>query len=127
MFSTRKFVIGASLLTAATMLGCQANVPPGVERLNNSPLIVDEAMQRREWDRSASYYPNGDTVADGTGYMFHTHETIPDGWRRVVEPGVATLNFALLPIGVFLESPFVPQTYQGVITPPTHTAMPPLP
>ena len=82
MFSTRKFVIGASLLTAATMLGCQAKVPEGVERLNNAPLIVDEAMQKREWDRSTSYYPNGDTVADGTGYMFETHETIPDGWFR---------------------------------------------
>jgi hypothetical protein len=127
MFSTRKLVIGASLLTAATMLGCQAKVPEGVERLNNSPLIVDEAMQKREWDRSTSFYPNGDTVADGTAYMFETHETIPDPWRRVVEPGVATLNMALLPIGVFLESPFVPQTYQGAIIPPTHTAMPPLP
>src|SRR3954468_5352339 len=115
MFSTRKrsLLVGTYCLTAAAMLGCQANVPQGVERLNNSPLIVDEAMQRREWDRSTTYYANGDTVADATGYMYHTRETIPDPWRRVAEPGVATLNMALLPVGMFVNSPFKQQPYQG--------------
>ena len=81
----------------------------------------------REWDRSTMYYPNGDTVAGGTGYMFQTHETIPEPYRRIVEPAVATLNMALLPVGVFVNSPFTSQVYQGVILPPTHHAMPPLP
>jgi hypothetical protein len=119
--------MGLSILSAAALLGCQPTRPNGVERVNNAPLIVDEAMQRRDWDRSTAYYANGDTVADGTGYMYETHETIPDPWRRVVDPAVASLNIALLPVGVFLNSPFVPQTYQGAILPPTYTAVPPLP
>jgi hypothetical protein len=129
MFSIPKRLrlLGLSVLAAGALLGCQANVPNGVERLNNSPLIVDEAMQLREWEPVPTYYANGDTVADGTGYMYHTHETIPDPYRRVVEPVVGTMNIALLPVGVFLNSPFRPQVYQGAILPPTHTAMPPLP
>src|SRR5688500_1034080 len=124
----RSFLAVAGVLAASVLFGCQPNVPNSVERLNNSPLIVDEAMQQRsDWERSTSYYANGDTVADGTGYMFQTHETIPDPYRRVVEAPVAAMNIGLLPVGVFVNSPFKPQVYQGVITPPTHHAMPPLP
>src|SRR5947208_4697687 len=90
----------------AMLGGCQANVPAGVEPVQNKPLIIDEAMQRREWDRSVAYYPNGDTVAGGTGYMFQTHETIPDGWRRVADPLVSVMNIGLLPVGIFVNSPF---------------------
>src|SRR3954467_13332003 len=99
MCSTRRGAV--KLLAACTMVaaGCQRNIPPATERLNNSPLIVDEAMQRRDWDRSISFYPHGDTIAGGTGYMFQTHETIPDGWRRFVDPSVSAMNILLLPIG----------------------------
>ena len=124
----RSFLAVACALTASALLGCQTNVPNAVERLNNSPLIVDEAMQQRgDWDRSTAYYANGDTVAGGTGYMFQTHETIPDPYRRFVESPVAAMNIALLPVGIFVNSPFKSQVYQGVIIPPTHNAMPPLP
>jgi hypothetical protein len=129
MFSIPKrvMVLCGGVVAAAVMGGCQANVPNSTERLNNSPLIVDEAMQAREWDRSTAFYANGDTVSGGTGYMFHTHETIPDGYRRVIEPGVAAMNIGLLPVGVFVNTPFKPQVQQGAIIPPTHSAMPPLP
>ena len=128
MCLTRKArVLLGSCVLGSMMFGCQAIVPESTERLNNTPLIVDDAMQKRQWDQSTSYYANGDTVADGTGYMFETHETVPDGWRRVVEPAITTMNIALLPIGVFVNSPIKEQVYQGGIIPPTHHAMPPLP
>ena len=114
----------AGLLLAG---GCQFNVPPAQEKLNDAPLLVDEAMQKRDWDRSVSYYANGDAVAGGTGYMFQTHETIPPGYRRLTDPGVAAVNIVALPVGVFVNSPFGEQTYQGVIIPPSYTTQPPLP
>src|SRR6185369_5229270 len=98
MCSTPKSVRNRSILalgfTGAILagLGCQATVPPRADKLNNPPLIVDEAMQRREWDRSISHYPNGDTVAGGTGYFLQTHETITDPYRRIADPIVASGN-----------------------------------
>src|SRR4051812_6349056 len=93
-----KFCTGVGVLLAAMGLGgCQANVPNSPDPLNKSPLIVDEAMQRREWDPSISYYANGDTVSGGTGYMFQTHETMPGYSRRVVDPAMAVTNIVLLP------------------------------
>jgi len=133
MCSTRSFIRSRSMLAlgfAGMMLGgfgCQATVPPRAEKLNNPPLVVDDAMQRREWDRSISYYPNGDTVGGGTGYFMQTHETIQDPYRRVADPIVATGNIVALPVGVFVNSPFKPQVTQGAMIPPSHTVQPVLP
>ena len=130
MYSTRKrrwTLVATCAFSLAASVGCQTVVGPTAERLNDKPLIVDEAMQKRDWDRTTAFYANGDTVAGGYGYMFRTHETIPDPYKRVVEPAMATANIALLPIGIFVNSPFSTEVYQGVIIPPTHTAMPPLP
>jgi hypothetical protein len=121
------FVLAAMVAGTFAGTGCQRTVPPMVERLNNTPLVVDPAMQRREWEPSVAYYGNGDTVAGGTGYMFHTHETIPPAALRVVDPMMAATNIALLPIGVFVNSPFEKQQYQGAVIPPTHSGNPPLP
>ena len=112
---------------AGAVGGCQRTVPPMVERLNNTPLVVDPAMQRREWEPSRAFYANGDTVAGGTGYMFQTHETLPPASLRVADPVMATANIAMLPVGLFVNSPFKAEEYQGAIIPPTHSANPPLP
>ena len=119
--------IAIALLAAGALVGCQANVPPSMSKVNNTPLPIDDAMQRRDWDRSVAYYPNGDTVGGGTGYMFQTHETVTDPYRRVVDPAVSSMNMVLLPIGVFVNTPFKPQVAQGEMLPPTYTAQPVLP
>ena len=126
---TGVLVFAAAAIIAGTFVGtgCQRTVPPMVERLNNTPLVVDPAMQRREWEPSRAYYANGDTIAGGTGYMFHTHETLPPASLRVADPVMAAGNIALLPVGIFVNSPFKAQEYQGAIIPPTHSANPPLP
>jgi hypothetical protein len=128
MSSIREQLLGVGCCAVALVaLGCQRTIPNTADRLSNAPLIVDEAMQMRDWDRTIAHYPNGDTVAGGNGYMFRTHETIPEPYRRVVEPAVAATNIGLLPVGVIFNSPFTAQVHEGVIIPPTHHAMPPLP
>jgi hypothetical protein len=115
-------------LGIAALAGCQAKVPPAaVSPVNTTPLIVDEAMQKRDWERSTSYYPSGAAVAGGTGYVWQTHETIPGDWRRVTDVPIAVLNIVCLPVGLLIESPFGKEMYHGEGVPPTYTAQPPLP
>ena len=122
----RLITLGLAVM-AGVVVGCQRIVPPTAAKVNDKPVAGDLAMQKRDWDRSVCYYGNGDTVAGGTGYMYQVHETIPPKWRRVTDVPVAVTNIVLLPVGVFVNSPFKPQVYQGEIIPPTYTAQPPLP
>src|SRR5688572_18781243 len=103
MFSIRNGCVIAIVLAAATLAaGCQRIVPPPTRApVNNTPLVVDEAMQVREHDRSTAYYANGATVAGGTGYLWQTHEAVKPGHRRFVEAPVAALNIVSMPVGVF--------------------------
>src|SRR5688572_31324831 len=122
-FVTRRMVAGVmSALALSAAAGCQ-----GVSRnqplapVNNTPLVVDEAMQIRDWDRSTNYYANGGTVAGGTGYLWQTHEAVNPGHRRFVEAPVAALNIASMPVGLFVNSPWEAQVYRGEAVPPTYT------
>ncbi len=112
----------------ACIVGCQRNIPNTAVKLNSTPLIIDDAMQTRDWDKQVCYYGNGDTVAQGTGYMFQTHETVPEDWRRLADPAVATMNELLMPVGMFVNNAFKnDQVYQGDIVPESYTTQPPLP
>jgi hypothetical protein len=109
-------------------VGCQRIVPPPqTSPVNTTPIVIDEAMQHRDWDRSTSYYANGGAIAGGTGYLWQTHETIPEGDRRYTDVPVAAANFVSLPVGIFVDSPFKKVVYRGEAVPPSYTAQPPLP
>lgn len=112
----------------ALVTACQRTVPPPVmSPVNNPALPLDQATQTRNFDQSISYYPSGAAIAGGTGYLWQTHETIPDGYRRVTDVPVAGANILSLPLGVFVESPWKPEVYHGEQVPPSNTAQPPLP
>ena len=114
------FVAVVSAVLAIAGAGCQAIVPPPVRApVNDTPLVVDEAMQMRDWDRSTNYYANGATIAGGTGYLWQTHEAINPDHRRLVEAPVAVLNMASMPVGLLLNSPFEKQVIRGETVPPT--------
>src|SRR5688572_16554704 len=128
-FVTRRMVAGVlSALALSAAAGCQ-----GVSRnqplapVNNTPLVVDEAMQVRDWDRSTNYYANGATVAGGTGYLWEVSDNANAGHRRLLDAPVAVLNMVSMPVGVFVNSPFERQVVRGETVPPTYTAQPPLP
>src|SRR5947207_2388741 len=61
---------GASLATVGALTGgCAKRQPERVE-VNTTPLVIDEAMQRRDWDRSIAYYPNGAVIAGPTLFNY---------------------------------------------------------
>src|SRR5215207_2253812 len=93
---------GAAFVAAA---GCQNIVPPPTKSaVNNTPLVVDEAMQVRDNERTTAYYANGATVAGGTGYIWQTHEAVKPEHRRWTDAPVATLNIVAMPVGVFVNA-----------------------
>ncbi len=122
---------GVMMAAVATVLsagaGCQRMTPPQPDRLSHAPLVVDEAMQKRDWEPQTCYYANGNTIAGGTGYVFRTSDRLPQLWWRIVDPTVATGNILALPGTIWFNPPWKAMAYQGAIIPPTYTAMPEVP
>ncbi len=92
-------------LIAAT--GCQRTQPAPVVTHNNEPMLVDEAMQQRDWERSTAVYQNGDTVAGFTGRRYEVHNRLSEGYAgRLADPAVGISNVILLPITMALTPPW---------------------
>ena len=129
MCSIRNGIRAAVVLGTLGLVGCQEAKPKSnLSPLNDTPLIVDEAMQTREgWDRSSAYYPSGATVSGGTGYVWETHSSIPAEYRRFADAPVAVLNFVSLPVGLLTNTPLKKQLFRGEMVPPTFHANPPIP
>jgi hypothetical protein len=131
MFSTRNLsklsACALGVLASASMVlstGCQRIPPNRPVALNDEPLLVDEAMQIRDWDRSTSYYANGDTVAGATRLTFEPKDDTRLNY--FADPLIGLTNFVIIPFTYFHTPPFTKMVYQGAIVPPTHTAVPPV-
>ena len=109
------------------LVGCQRTQPAPVVALNQEPMLVDEAMQQREWDRSTAVYQNGDTVAGFTGRRYEPKPEFTEGYAgRLVDAAVGLGNTVILPFTMLQTPPWKGVSYQGVITPPSHHAVPPV-
>src|SRR4051812_29191033 len=93
----RAAAVAALVGSSGLIGGCQRMTPPQPDRLKQTPLVVDGAMEHREWDRSTAYYANGDTIAGGIGYLYRTSDKLPQLWWRIADPFVATGNIVALP------------------------------
>lgn len=129
MYSTRNAIQAVLVLGVATVLGCQEAKPRSNQSpLNDTPLVIDDAMQAREdWDRSSAVYPSGASVAGGTGYVWESSDRVPGEYRRLTDAPVAVLNFLSMPIGLLTNSPLKSQVSRGEVVPPTFHANPPIP
>src|SRR5204863_6113793 len=121
-WSILKSAVTAAVMAACFLApaGCQRMTPPQPDRLNHTPLVVDDAMQIREWDRSTASYANGATVAGGTGYLFRTSDRLPELWWRIVDPMIATGNIVALPGTIWFNPPWKTMVYHGAIIPPSY-------
>jgi hypothetical protein len=111
-------------LLSASIAGCSAQ--PQSQQPIRSPMVVDQAMQRRDWERSVAPFPNGSTVS---GY-----NRFP--WRTDLQPGSNEYGAALydvvaslaqtiaLPFTYLFIPPFAKAVYHGDVIGPTYTAMP---
>lgn len=113
------------------MAGCGSliqpvrNSPPAT--LNPAPLVVDQAMQLRDWDRVTAHYSNGDTVAGPTGFPYEARWGQPEWAYSVIEPPLFVGQTVALPVSLVITPPWTPIRYTGETVETTYTAMPPLP
>ena len=112
---------------AAVGGGCQfAHRQTPVADVSTTPLLIDEAMQRRDFERSTAWYANGDVVAGPDGKTFQTTSSVNPELQRVMDPAVAFTNVAAEPFYTVVRPPTKVVVYPGLNTPPSYNAQPPL-
>ena len=117
----------AIVATAAAFIGgCvpthQENVVP-----QNTTLLVDPAMEVRDWQPVMAYYANGDTVAGPTGFSYRTDPNLPRWAGPLVDAPIFAAQAVALPVNLAVQDPCSRRVYTGATLEPTYTAMPPLP
>jgi hypothetical protein len=101
------------------------NEPPDI--LNDTPLVVDGAMQLRDWSRSTAFYSNGDTIAGPTDFPYEIRRNNPAWVYAVEEPVLFTGQALVFPVMLIIAPPCQERRYTGATIEPTYTAMPALP
>lgn len=112
------------VLAAGVMAGCQYKKadPPTV--LNTQPLAVDEAMQRRDWDKTTAYYRNGGVESNADRFPLQSRVQSPV-LRSLSEVPIFLANTVMLPVTYIGQRPGTVVSNQAVVTEATYTAVPP--
>ena len=115
--------VGGAL--AGSLGGCaqprqQAHTPP--------PMLIDGAMQLRDWERSVAYYPNGDTQSGYNRFPIRSDAQVGESeyTDAAYDIGASLVQTVALPFTYFFIPPFAPAVYTGEQIGPTYTAMPPM-
>jgi len=93
--------------------------------VNRSPLIVDEAMQQRNWPRSVVRFQNGETPSAPTGFVLAHAKDAPK-WTPVLTDGpLFMVNIFAMPVGYVFTPPWERVIYPAGVVEPSFTAVPP--
>ena len=114
----------SSILIAAT--GCLKETKP-VAYTTHAPLIVDDAMQQRDWPRSVAHFANGETPAGPTEFIFQHNPDAPRWVPAITDGPMSGLNIAAIPISYLFTPPWEQVIYPSGVVEPTYNAMPPMP
>src|SRR5215213_690597 len=63
-----RFMLGLAATTA--LAGCFHHAEPVTDPVSSEPMVIDEAMQRRDWSRSVSEFYGGGVVAGATRFPY---------------------------------------------------------
>jgi hypothetical protein len=130
MCSIRKAVVGtAGIVMAAAGVagvgGCEQVLPPPSMRINSEPVVVDEAMQRRDWPLVTAEYANGVTVAGPTGQYFRADRRLPQVAQGAIETPLFVGQVALMPFDFLWDPPWEDVQYPRAQAPASYTDAPP--
>lgn len=115
------------LLFCLLISGCAIKQPPKLDEVSHAPLIVDDAMQHRQWPVSAARYANGQTVANPTGSLF-VHRPNEPVWQGVLtDAPMFVANVLTIPIVYIFTPPWETVAYPRGEIEASYHAMPPLP
>jgi hypothetical protein len=107
--------------------GCMVAKPAQPEAMNDAPLVVDDAMQKRNFPKTEATYPNGAVLAGPTWETFQPRPDVPYQVNAIAEPGIFVGNIFLMPYQMFRQPPGSSVVWPGAVIEPTYSAMPPLP
>ena len=107
--------------------GCAVKQPPPPDAVSHAPLVVDEAMQQRQWRMSVAQYANGDTAAGPTGFIFVNKPDAPVWTAALTDTPIFMLDTVTCPIVFFCTPPWQTVVYPRGVTEPSYNVMPPLP
>ncbi len=116
-------LLAAGLLTA----GCQMKQPPKPDAVSHAPLVVDEAMQQRQWPVTVCHFQNGQTPAWPTATLF-VHRTNEAVWQATVtDTPMFMANVMTIPVVSIFTPPWQRVIYPSGVIEASYNAMPPLP
>jgi hypothetical protein len=117
---------GGLLLGGLLLGGCQLQQhAPGPEPLNATPIKTDQAMEKRQWAPSPTYYVN-DSVLTWPDYAPLQATSLPYALNFLTEPALFAGNMFYIPVGLFTEPAWKQQFFKSQSPPPSYTLMPPL-
>lgn len=126
MNTTRTLLtLTASTLLAGMLGGCVESSTTTAGSINTEPLVIDPAMQARNWEPTIAYYANGDTSGWSTGFAYEPRADLEPYQYYFADTGTYLLNLVTSPYTFYKQRDGTVST--GVQLPPTYTAMPPLP
>ena len=115
------------LLPAILLTGCAVKQPPPLEAVSNAPLVVDDAMQHRQWPLTPVRSANGQTVAWPTATLLVDRDNEPVWQPAVAETPMFMANAVMVPVVYLFTAPWQPVAYPEGEIPASYHAMPPLP
>ncbi len=112
------------LLTTGT--GCLKHTKE-VAVTSHAPLIVDEAMQRRQWPRTVARFQNGETPATPTGFLLQHNPRAPKWAPALTDGPLFVANIFAIPVAYAFTPAWQTVIYPSGVTEPSYNAMPQLP
>lgn len=128
IFAAGLFVLGGCQSMSSSASGVVhkiVNAPP--DELNDSPLVVDGAMQLRDWQRGEAQYANGDTPAGPIGFNYEPAWNQSAYRYPMIETPLFIVQTVLLPVTLTMTPPWTEKTWTGATIGTTYNAMPALP
>ena len=115
----------AALVMTGLLSGCQRVTDPPPMAINNAPIVVDQAMLRRDFEPTTAYYANGVTIAGPTGIYFESDPRLPAVVRGAVDTPLFVGHVLLLPFDLLWDPWWEDVAYPRGQAPTSYTAAPP--
>jgi hypothetical protein len=116
----------SSILVGLLLSGCVKETKP-VAAVSKAPLIVDEAMQQRQWHRSVVRFQNGESPAGPTEFALAHPDNTPALIPIITDGPMFLINVGISPLDVMINPPWTRVIYPAGVIEPSYTGVPPQP
>ncbi|HEX8324441.1 MAG TPA: hypothetical protein VF595_11070 [Tepidisphaeraceae bacterium] len=112
-------------VSLSLLAGCQRQTYVERQPVDLGPMVIDQAMQQRQWEPVTAYYETGDTRHSTTGFGYAPRRDLPPPAFALADTGTFFVNLVTMPYTLYEQWNGVDSG--GVKLPPSYTAVPPMP